>query len=260
MNADRKFPYLPVARLVVALVLLWVFERIILDLPMTHDIVISDFPLTITEIVVIISRVLMIALLLLFGKSYGPQLQGYWRRFPDAGKAVSALGYLAAALIGYVAFRDVFLLLLGYDYVWAYEVSFLILTVGLLAYIGYIAYTNVEAAASSASSVALGSSRVCQTCGTRNLAAARFCEKCGAHLGPQQSSPRACPSCETENPAEARFCLQCGAALPAAPQPAAQATCPACGAAVPSQARFCPECGAAVGGAAGCTASGSTQV
>src|SRR4051795_11115653 len=60
---------------------------------------------------------------------------------------------------------------------------------------------------------------VCQSCGTENPAAARFCMACGAQL------ERRCGNCGTAAPPEARFCMECGSELagaaPARPAPAA---------------------------------------
>jgi class 3 adenylate cyclase len=47
----------------------------------------------------------------------------------------------------------------------------------------------------------------CATCGTLNLANARFCMQCGNAL------PADCPTCGTVNPPDARFCTNCGTAL-----------------------------------------------
>jgi len=47
----------------------------------------------------------------------------------------------------------------------------------------------------------------CPSCGTENVAGAKFCVECGAALA------RACPSCGTAAPDGAKFCLECGTAL-----------------------------------------------
>src|SRR5436305_7300862 len=51
-----------------------------------------------------------------------------------------------------------------------------------------------------------------------------------------------CESCGTENPTAARFCMGCGAQL--------ERRCANCGAAAPPEARSCMECGTAFGDAA----------
>src|SRR5437867_12077481 len=61
------------------------------------------------------------------------------------------------------------------------------------------------------------SEQICDSCGIRNPAQARFCMSCGAAL------ERKCPSCGTPAPPEAKFCMSCGTALEsgvAAPAPA----------------------------------------
>ena len=60
----------------------------------------------------------------------------------------------------------------------------------------------------------------CPSCGTSNVAGAKFCVECGTRLA------RGCPSCGATNPPGAKFCLECGArqadgaASPAAQPPA----------------------------------------
>src|SRR3954462_2848019 len=62
---------------------------------------------------------------------------------------------------------------------------------------------------------------VCQSCGTENPAAARFCMACGAQL------ERRCGNCGAAAPPEARFCMECGSELAgAAPPRAAPAATP----------------------------------
>jgi class 3 adenylate cyclase/tetratricopeptide (TPR) repeat protein len=53
----------------------------------------------------------------------------------------------------------------------------------------------------------------CKTCGTANLASARFCLNCGGELSAH------CSRCERELPPEARFCPACGQAVAAASPP-----------------------------------------
>src|SRR5438105_1679604 len=47
----------------------------------------------------------------------------------------------------------------------------------------------------------------CVSCGTVNLAAARFCMECGSPL------ERRCPGCGAVAAPEARFCIDCGVTL-----------------------------------------------
>ena len=74
--------------------------------------------------------------------------------------------------------------------------------------------------------------QTCNTCGTANPAAAKFCMSCGAQL------ERRCPSCGTPAPPEAKFCMSCGTALdPAAPAPVPAAAPPPAARATPADER-----------------------
>jgi adenylate cyclase len=63
--------------------------------------------------------------------------------------------------------------------------------------------------------------QTCNTCGSANPAAAKFCMSCGAQL------ERRCPSCGTPAQPDAKFCMACGSALDPAAAPAAQQPAPA---------------------------------
>lgn len=47
----------------------------------------------------------------------------------------------------------------------------------------------------------------CPSCGTRNPDGVKFCQECGAKLGPSKAF---CTGCGQENPAGTRFCGNCG--------------------------------------------------
>ena len=57
---------------------------------------------------------------------------------------------------------------------------------------------------------------ICPTCGTENLAGARFCNGCGDRLA------AGCSNCGATNPPTARFCNACGSSLAVAGQASVQ--------------------------------------
>lgn len=72
---------------------------------------------------------------------------------------------------------------------------------------------------------------VCQACGNKNPAGAKFCLSCGEKLA--QGSK--CPNCGAALPTGAKFCLECGTRL--------AVVCPNCGTPLAPGAKFCLECG-----------------
>ena len=78
----------------------------------------------------------------------------------------------------------------------------------------------------------------CQKCGATNLAAAKFCNECGAKIeAAAQTVP--CVKCGAQLQAGAKFCSQCGAKQ----EEQQKQKCPNCQAEVAPGAKFCNECG-----------------
>lgn len=78
---------------------------------------------------------------------------------------------------------------------------------------------------------------LCTKCNAQNPSTSKFCNSCGAKLGPATVS---CPKCGQEVPENTKFCPNCGTAL------AATKKCAACGAEAPATSKFCPSCGKAL--------------
>jgi membrane protease subunit (stomatin/prohibitin family) len=75
---------------------------------------------------------------------------------------------------------------------------------------------------------------LCSKCNTQNPATSKFCNSCGAKLGPATVP---CPKCAQEVPEGTKFCPHCGTAMVATKK------CAACGAEAPTTSKFCPSCG-----------------
>lgn len=78
---------------------------------------------------------------------------------------------------------------------------------------------------------------LCPKCNAQNPATGKFCNSCGAKLGPATAP---CPKCAQEVPEGTKFCPNCGTAM------AATKKCAACGADAPTTSKFCPSCGKAL--------------
>jgi membrane protease subunit (stomatin/prohibitin family) len=78
---------------------------------------------------------------------------------------------------------------------------------------------------------------LCAKCSAQNPATSKFCNSCGAKLGPATTP---CPKCAQEVPEGTKFCPNCGTAM------AATKKCAACGAEGPATSKFCPSCGKAL--------------
>jgi len=78
---------------------------------------------------------------------------------------------------------------------------------------------------------------LCAKCNAQNPATSKFCNSCGAKLGPATVP---CPKCAQDVPEGTKFCPNCGTAM------AATKKCAACNADAPSTSKFCPSCGKAL--------------
>lgn len=83
----------------------------------------------------------------------------------------------------------------------------------------------------------------CPSCGSVNMAGARFCSRCGTKL---QQPLNVCASCGMDNAPGARFCCNCGKPLGQNGQPR-KTFCPNCGEEILPGMRFCGGCGVQVG-------------
>lgn len=75
---------------------------------------------------------------------------------------------------------------------------------------------------------------LCAKCNAQNPATGKFCNSCGAKLGPPTIP---CPKCGQEMPETTKFCSNCGAPMVETKK------CAECGAEGPATSKFCPSCG-----------------
>jgi hypothetical protein len=146
-------------------------------------------------------------------------------RLPELGKIGKNLLFIACATHAYFAFQPIIIPLVT-DFVWFYQITFLVLFVVLLLMIALDIYQNLDKI--SLAIVYAFSSRPVEV--KQEQADENICR---------------CPKCNEYNNTEARFCLRCGEKLKKEEAPKSF-TCPKCNFKVEKWVRFCPECGSKI--------------
>jgi len=233
----------------VGIIILLIFWLVVVNLPMLDEI---DFPLdfTLAELIAAVLLLAITAMLVNFGNRMELRMAHVLPSFPQAGNLVKILVFIIATLIVYTALRPLVLPYIN-DLDWIYHLVFLLVVVGLLGFLGYSIYINMEQitllfTSSGTSSSPVGGI-VCNKCGEKNKSQATFCSYCGAEL----PRPPQCNSCGRVVKPGAKFCPSCGSGVSQAAGEAATATrdvpsgptCPSCGTELKEGAKFCPSCG-----------------
>ncbi len=78
---------------------------------------------------------------------------------------------------------------------------------------------------------------LCTKCNAQNPSTSKFCNSCGAPLGPATVK---CPKCAADVQEGTKFCPNCGTSMVSTKK------CAACGADAPTTSKFCPSCGKAL--------------
>ncbi len=250
---------------------------IISILPMLDDI---QFPLqfSLSELLTALILTILIWMLGVFGRRLELRLGFIHRDFPQGGTIIKYIIYLFIAVIGYHAYAPLALPYLD-DYYWIYSLVFLVLSLSMLALLGFTVYSNTESISAMFSKtkkavpVQTTGFSLCAKCGKSNKAGSKFCVSCGEVL----SSPakvNACNTCGAALKAGAKFCTGCGQVVKGFPVdraeeqniPAAvihkepadsstppdtelqdqEKTCSNCGAVLKEKALFCTSCGNSV--------------
>jgi membrane protease subunit (stomatin/prohibitin family) len=96
---------------------------------------------------------------------------------------------------------------------------------------------TAQAPAAGAAAAGAAVMILCTKCNAQNPSTSKFCNSCGAKLGPATVK---CPKCSSDVQEGTKFCPNCGTAM------AATVKCAACGADASSSSKFCPSCGKAL--------------
>lgn len=206
--------YRPAIRLIIALIILGVIAYVIGVLPMLSELRVPHTPISAANIINAVIYVVMIVIILNFGREITPTVREYLPKFPEAATALMLILVLVVISIAYSAFKWVSYFFR--DFSWIYALLFLLIAIIPLYRLGMLLYTNIDK--------------------LTDLLTGKIAEVSG--------ELRRCPNCEEMNPSDSKFCKKCGAALtPTTEAKPKTKTCPNCNATLPDDAKFCSECG-----------------
>lgn len=219
--AEKKITsevYRPAIRLIIALVVLGVIAYILGALPMLNELRVPNTPISAANIGSTVIYVVMISIILNFGREIKPTIQEYLPKFPEAATAVSLILVLVAISLAYSAFGWV-----SYffgEFHWLYALVFLLIAIIPLYRLGMLLYKNIDKLTDLITgkvAEATGELSACPNCGEMNPSDSAFCKKCGATLTPTaaEAGPKTktCPNCGETLSGNAEFCNACGTKL-----------------------------------------------
>ncbi|HHV34705.1 MAG TPA: zinc-ribbon domain-containing protein [Syntrophomonadaceae bacterium] len=195
---------------IITLVILGVINAIVVRLP-AMDIEVYD-TITIANIASMIISVIIVAIVVIFGKDIAVRVEKIIPEFPELNPIIYNIAILAAIIIAYKAFEGLFIPLLGeIDIMWLYPVVFLCaaiypvyrLTAVLFTSSGKIADVIMRVKKKTA-----GDTVVCPACGN-SVVKSKFCGACGQEL-PQPAAVNSCWKCGSSLKPGARYCIYCG--------------------------------------------------
>ncbi|HEY88460.1 MAG TPA: zinc ribbon domain-containing protein [Thermoflexia bacterium] len=222
-QTSKRF-YIPIVKAGITLLLLWGIGAILKDLPMVKELTIKKLSLSAPTIVEMVITLLMVVVLVNFGRDFGRQLRRVLPRFPQSSVILVSLVYIIATVITYNAFSPLGRTLFKESF-WIYQVVFLALVL-LPLWIGVttlyrntdklvdLITTEVDKATGEMTQMGRYGEQVsCVHCGALNVPEAQFCSQCGADLSTPAAVANACPACGAPNDTDASFCIECGADL-----------------------------------------------
>ena len=212
--AKLRAIYPPIIRLVISLIVLGIINAILVRLP-GINVRIPGSPIRISAVVSAVIAVIMIGIVMRFGREINPPLRYALPSFPEVADVVTNLVYIGAIAIAYVYFADiVYPFLVGAS--WVYPLVFLAIAILPAVRIASTLLGSVgkwTAILSKKVEEVAGEYIRCPKCGELLPKGAKFCSKCGASLAEVKAKPEGiiCPNCGARIPPGAKFCPECGA-------------------------------------------------
>jgi len=172
-------------RLTIILIALWMIRTILLILP-GINIQIPNIPITFSMIVNVVVGVLMIFIVLKFGREIGQPMKILLESSLEIRTGITNLIYLAAIGIAYLSFYP---LVHGIapQFIWAYSLVLLIIAIFPIVRVAMAFYRSIDK--------------------WTDIISKRLIEP---KLGPEER-PNKCPSCGSSLAPDASYCANCGA-------------------------------------------------
>ncbi len=218
----------PVLKIVITVIGLLILQTVVLALPMVHEILPSDFPIPIPDIVKMLVATAILVVAVKFAGEIDSNLAQAYPALPQAGRVARWTTLLVSVLFAYTSYRILADTLFGIagDLTWTYDLAFLGLALIPLVNLVLLSYQNldkfIDVAVSGARSLksnqalpVAAEQLSCGSCGAGLDAGAKFCGNCGTLAPSEEASepaPDLCSQCGAVLDTESKFCGECGAA------------------------------------------------
>jgi ribosomal protein L40E len=205
----------PIVRVIIILVFLAVLSAVMQKLPMLQDLYFADLGITAAGLSKSLILLIMVAMLWNFAREFSPALQEIFPKFPESTTFLRYVVFLISVVMIYGALKPIIRNLI-YEYLWVYELSFVLLGLFPVILGGMLLYRSTDRIVGSVSNKASRMMEIpCPHCSAPNSPNGKFCQKCGKELvrRPVPVTGKICPKCNSENTQIADFCSKCGAKL-----------------------------------------------
>ncbi len=200
-----------VVSFIITLVILGIINAIVVRLP-AMDIEVYD-TITIANIASMIISVIIVAIVVIFGKDIAVRVEKIIPEFPELNPIIYNIVILAAIIIAYKAFEGLFIPLLDESNImWIYPVVFLcaaILPIYRLTAVLFTSSGKIADVIVKEKKTTIVGTVICPACGT-SVVKSKFCGACGQELPQPTVAANSCPKCGSALKPGARFCVYCG--------------------------------------------------
>lgn len=243
----------------ITIIILIIVNAIITSLPSMDTLVLKKESITIANIASAVISVIIIGLILVFGKDIAFRIVRIVPSYPEANPLINTIAILVSIIIAYRAFNKILMPFLEkIDLTWLYPVLFLCIAIFPIYKITALLFTSsgkiTDLFIGERQTAAAADTSVCRNCG-EIVSDSKFCSRCGKEMVREKAN-NVCQKCGSTLKPGVKFCANCGtsaAAATSAPtaQPPAvaevqQNVCPQCNTALEPGDEFCLQCGTKV--------------